>query len=199
MHRFIAVGLVLGVALIGVLPAIAETEEGIKVHGHWKIEVLEPDGTTVRVTEFDNALVVPDGQGFLALALGGMTVGGYRIILENGSGAGPCDDGSGGASECRLTESGSNWMAMGAAHSTNLVTDVSSGVLTIGSSVTADYSDAVAEVTLQSKLCVGTSPAVCVGAVASMPVLNFTRTTLPSPVAVDAGQIIQVTVTISFS
>ncbi len=37
--------------------------EGIKVHGHWTIEVREPDGTLVSRTEFENALAPDMGQG----------------------------------------------------------------------------------------------------------------------------------------
>jgi len=201
MHRFVAVGLALGVVLVGVFPAASETEEGINVHGHWKIEVLKPDRTSVSVTEVDNALVIPDGQQFLALSLATFgTIGSYRIVLENGSGAGPCDDGSGGDTQCLLTEAGSNWMGMGAPHSTNLVIGTASTVMTIESSVTADHADTVAKVSLQTKVCTpGTSADACLGAVASYPLIPFTQTTLSSPVPVDAGQIIQVTVTISFS
>ena len=32
------------------------TQEGIKVHGHWTIEVRNPDGKVVTHTEFENAL-----------------------------------------------------------------------------------------------------------------------------------------------
>ena len=43
-----------------------ETQEGIKVHGHWTIEVSDPDGTLVERREFDNAL--HEEYGALALA-----------------------------------------------------------------------------------------------------------------------------------
>ena len=33
------------------------TQEGIKVHGHWTIEVRNPDGKVVTHTEFENVLV----------------------------------------------------------------------------------------------------------------------------------------------
>ena len=43
-----------------------ETQEGIKVHGHWTIEVSDPDGTLVEHREFDNAL--HEEYGAIALA-----------------------------------------------------------------------------------------------------------------------------------
>ena len=39
----------------GAAPGGGSTE-GIKVHGHWTIEVRDPDGSLVSRTEFDNAL-----------------------------------------------------------------------------------------------------------------------------------------------
>ena len=42
------------------------TQEGIKVHGHWTIEVSDPDGTLVEHREFDNAL--HEEYGAIALA-----------------------------------------------------------------------------------------------------------------------------------
>ena len=41
------------------------TQEGIKVHGHWVIEVRNPDGGLVERREFDNALA-PGGPQLLA-------------------------------------------------------------------------------------------------------------------------------------
>jgi hypothetical protein len=61
--------------------------EGIKVHGHWTIEVREPDGTLVSHGEFENALAPDSGIGsgaqFLssvlarAVSVGSWSVGVY--------------------------------------------------------------------------------------------------------------------------
>jgi hypothetical protein len=67
--------------------------EGIKVHGHWTIEVRNPDGKLVSHTEFENALVQPQGaQALVDMLLGYAVPGGYEILLSNGTGAlnGPC-------------------------------------------------------------------------------------------------------------
>jgi hypothetical protein len=58
--------------------------EGIKVHGHWTIEVRNPDGRLVSHTEFENALVQPNGAQLMAGMLAGNLVpGGYRIDLAS--------------------------------------------------------------------------------------------------------------------
>ncbi|MEA3511148.1 MAG: hypothetical protein U9R51_06910 [Actinomycetota bacterium] len=50
------------------------TSEGIQVHGHWTIEVRNPDGSLDEHIEFDNALEA-DGARLLAeLLAGGLTV-----------------------------------------------------------------------------------------------------------------------------
>ncbi|MBC8273346.1 MAG: hypothetical protein H8E40_00025 [Chloroflexi bacterium] len=55
------------------------TQEGIKVHGHWTIEVSDPDGTLVERREFDNAFV---DSGILARLLARQrTVAFWRIKL----------------------------------------------------------------------------------------------------------------------
>ncbi len=69
--------------------------EGIKVHGHWTIEVKNPDGRLVSHTEFENALVQPSGAATLAQTLLGKIVpGGYLVTLAGSnsqfSPPGPC-------------------------------------------------------------------------------------------------------------
>jgi hypothetical protein len=55
-------------------PVVADEETaktsdsgGIKVHGHWKMVVHDPDGSLVKQIEFENSLVTPN-QGDLSLA-----------------------------------------------------------------------------------------------------------------------------------
>ena len=66
--------------------------EGIKVHGHWTIEVKNPDGKLVSHTEFENALVQPEGaQNLVNLLLGSFVSGGYMIYVASGPvTVGPC-------------------------------------------------------------------------------------------------------------
>jgi hypothetical protein len=49
--------------------------EGIKVHGHWKFVVHDPDGKLVSTREFENSLVTPSGGDFvLSMLLAGQGV-----------------------------------------------------------------------------------------------------------------------------
>lgn len=63
-------------------PPARGTPEGIKVHGHWTIEVKNPDGKVVTHREFENSLVSPNGGQFLAgVLVGSITVGNWYIEL----------------------------------------------------------------------------------------------------------------------
>ena len=82
--------------------------EGIKVHGHWTIEVKNPDGTVATHREFENSLVQPLGANMLEnLLLGVYTPRSYEVDLLgtvpsqtppdtnppclNGTGVSPCE------------------------------------------------------------------------------------------------------------
>jgi hypothetical protein len=57
--------------------------EGIKVHGHWKIVIKNPDGTVDSTTEFENSLVTPGGGDLvLASLLSGTSAMGSWIMFE---------------------------------------------------------------------------------------------------------------------
>jgi hypothetical protein len=60
--------------------------EGIKVHGHWVLDVRNPDGTLASRKEFENALLTIPGEGSSALATllaGGAAVGGWYVALAS--------------------------------------------------------------------------------------------------------------------
>jgi len=74
-------------------PPAKGQSEGIHVHGHWTIEVHNPDGKLFSHTEFENALVQPAGAETLALQiLGYLPTGGYLVNLADStrSHIGPC-------------------------------------------------------------------------------------------------------------
>ena len=80
-------------ALPAVKPPAKGQHEGITVHGHWTIEVRNPDGKLVSHTEFENALVQPSGAETLALLLlDYLPTGGYIVHLadSNRGQTGPC-------------------------------------------------------------------------------------------------------------
>ncbi|MGC2832601.1 MAG: hypothetical protein WB994_23420 [Candidatus Acidiferrum sp.] len=58
--------------------------EGIKVHGHWTIEVKNPDGTVVTHREFENS-IQPTGAAYLAALLSGNNSSGGLSITLNGA------------------------------------------------------------------------------------------------------------------
>ncbi len=166
--------------------------EGIKVHGHWVIEVRNPDGTLASRREFDNALSL---QGAINLGniLGrSQTVGKWRLGL-NGAPS-PCN------TQCIIGES-----ADGGAESTlfkTLTVLPPSGnqgaPLKLSGTFTAQSPGNINTVSAD--------PGACGGNIApdSCNVVGFlgnpmTSTTLANPQSVVAGQQVQVTVTLSFS
>jgi hypothetical protein len=57
--------------------------EGIKLHGHWSIDVKNPDGTLVKHSDFENQLQY-DGTQYLTALISGWGVGGdYAIYFTN--------------------------------------------------------------------------------------------------------------------
>jgi hypothetical protein len=66
---------------------------GIKVHGHWVIDVKNPDGTVVQHRDFENSLATNNSLAFL---LSGQAVaGGWEVDLADSSGvSSPCGVGA---------------------------------------------------------------------------------------------------------
>jgi len=64
--------------------------EGIKVHGHWTIEVRNPNGKLLSHTEFENSLYSPGTTGYpYAFLVRGYSVGEWGILLGSSSSS-PC-------------------------------------------------------------------------------------------------------------
>jgi hypothetical protein len=61
-------------------------KEGIKVHGHWTIDVRNPDGTLATHNEFENALT-PGGANILATEMGGFWAvdASWQVLLLSNS------------------------------------------------------------------------------------------------------------------
>lgn len=172
-------------------------KEGIKVHGHWTIEVRNPDGTLIARREFENALT-PEGATTLALVLGLKNMfGEWGITLKGDTNANqPCafqDLGSGQLVPipCLITPP-------------DLQVDVpSSGQnankLVITGQTTAKRDGNISAVETSVGRCDLNAPS-CSGKG-----VRFTATPLrdatgqPTTLPLTAGRIIQVTVLISFS
>ena len=169
--------------------------EGIKVHGHWTVVVRNPDGTQVGRHEFENALDIA-GRALLPAFLGRrLTPGSWTIKVWDG--LCPAEY---GAEQCRIVESSSN-LAASATTFTNLVLGLpphgTPGEVSLSGSFTAANAGHVTRVATGLGSCVGTwAPAACTE---NFPAAIFSSTVLTTPIPVQQGQIVQVTVLISFS
>ena len=180
--------------------------EGIKVHGHWIIDVRNPDGKLVKHLEFENALM-PGGGNALARFLGrAQTVGAWEIELSNFPASGsPFGTGSGLSGSGWIVESTSSRSESispyGTVSKTLSITSPAfsintAGSLVLGGNVAAVLTGSFSSVATWNRFCSQTtSPADCVG---NTNIALFTATPI-APVNLSAGQIVQVTVTISFS
>ena len=173
--------------------------EGIKVHGHWTIEVRSADGSLVERREFDNALTSQGGGTLTRVLTRSASIGAWGILLSSSGGTHPCIQ-SASPAPCLVRESvagGGLTSWPGVTHFTTLTvgTDppVSTVILQGTAIVEADGIIDVVESISCTAMPPSVDPAVCNnGSV-------FTSQTLPSPVAVTAGQQVLITVQISFS
>ena len=169
-------------------------QEGIKVHGHWIIDIRNPDGTLATHREFENSLTTTGAAG-LSSSLGRTGVIGLWYIVVQG---GLCPAGGGGGA-CLLVEATETLVAANF-YKTLVVSAPTSGVyngdLVLSGNFTAPVSGAVSQVFTEFDFCAsGTLPANCTASVASAIPL-FTAANYSQ--AIIAGQFVQVTVVISF-
>lgn len=175
--------------------------EGIQIHGHWTIEVLEPDGSLVSRREFDNELVA-QGTLMLSQLLGRTkTAGVWRIQLQGPTGeTGPCQPNPSIVVPCVITETNSS--ATDGPHvSRDLQLTQPVGIgdpLVLQGGITALVDSDISTVTTLMELCDGTvSAATCTSTGGSSGASFFTFTA-PSPaIPVLNGQGINVSVEIS--
>lgn len=181
-------------------PSGDASHQGIKVHGHWTIEVRNPDGAMVRHVEFENSLTLAGAPVFPALLSRGAVPGGWTINLSGPVG-GLCHSGgiSNPVSTCLLAE---NSVALGPPD----------GFLTVGTS--GSFSE---KLTLSGSVMgvpsAGTITTVASGLV-TCPATMTPSTCLTTPgffnsftaatptggvVSIAGGQVVSVTVVFSFS
>jgi hypothetical protein len=172
------------------------SHEGIKVHGYWTIEVHNPDGSLVRHVEFENSLVATGGPALVAVLSQQATMGIWYVQLIPSAG-----------SALPIFELGGSPTAPGV--SNNLVVNNGGTNLTLSGSVTTASAVQIATVQTLLFTCAATAAASnCgaggIGGSTSNPTLFgnkpvvFTQTN-PPPVSVQNGQIVQISVVISFS
>jgi hypothetical protein len=183
------------------------TQEGIKVHGHWKIEIFNPDGTRASVHEFDNALTIAGKEVLVRILGGSRNVGAWRIRLHNrntevspcenliAGGYGSCYIGDDTASYGSTNDTLTNSWDLSVSEVLDSVNRVYKVVLT--GSVEAGYDSNIVWVDTQITVCDEAQTTDCRLNPGFMH--TFTNTELSSPPSVVIGQLIQVTVEISFS
>ncbi len=198
--------------------------EGIQVHGHWTIEVRNPDGKLVSHTEFENALASNGGASLLAgLLTGTVTPGSWFVYLASDtSGDGAivfAEPSSTAASACQaniekqypyqvcydaLTVTGSQLASGGTALTGNTVTFTGSAVLS-----SSAFAETIAWVETAQYVCSpSNSPSTCFDVAAGnegAPSVPLTARNLgdgvdsdPPSVQVSPGQAVSVSVVISF-
>lgn len=168
-------------------------QEGIRVHGHWTIEIRNPDGTVVTRREFENALI---GGPTLANILARVSsVSHWAVQISRVSGSPfPC-----GSTVCFITEAGSGFSPAGGAVFKNLTLTRSTSKLTLSGNATASANSEVSLVRTNLLTCdAKVAPASpCTNAVSLGSLI--TQKDLNPVIPVSTGQQIQVTVEISFS
>jgi hypothetical protein len=190
--------------------------QGIKIHGHWKIDIKNPDGSRASTTEFENSMI--DGGELLAYLLQGQTVVGLtEVTLSSDTNTGLC-----GSGQCVLwTPAAESQMpTCGSGCSFNLATSVPNPTnsatgykfsLVLSGTIPAPANGTITGVSTQFHTCIAVdetyyTPVGCQqyplgagfsGDPSSTNGQAFTGT--GTNVVVNAGQTISVTVTFSFS
>jgi len=195
--------------------------EGVKVHGHWNIAVKNPNGTLVETRDFENSLASNGGLLLVGTLSGYIVPGDWMIVLGAASGNGPCINGYQfcgvvhnlntlpASGYCGIYYCSGSTLTYGYNFGTNSTGPYS---IVLSGQITSNETGSVGVVYTLLSGCGNpggnpspsaletTAPSACVANnVATAYSTVFTQTTLSSPVAVTSGQIIQVTVTITFS
>lgn len=177
--------------------------EGIKVHGHWTIEVRNPDGKLVTHREFENSLTLglQEGSSLLTGLLGRAQVtGSWEIILATNGGSMHIDEPN------TTLSSVCNFAACGPNLSVVAGTAVSPGVLTFTGFVSVPAGQTSISIVETNNL--ACNPTVLPSACLTTPIegINngtstdflFTQANLSPAITITPGQVVQVTVNISF-
>ncbi len=159
--------------------------EGVQVHGHWKIEVQNPDGSLSDRREFENAF---NGHNTLIEILRGRSsVGGWAISF--GGSPVPCS----GTEGCFITEADSR---RGNFHT--LTVERLGDTIQLRGSATANRDGSIVGVQTVLQRCASTfAPVDCRTTASGFG--GFTSTSISPAVSLVSGQQVLVEVTISFS
>lgn len=175
--------------VLGFITSAHADNEGIKVHGNWQFDIYNKDGSFDRKVEFENALVNDGGDLLASLLTSTDAMGYWNVLLHSPSSI--CEN---NAPPCEM-EDGRN----GNFHEYELeINKVNASVQLTGNVII--FSDGqITAVETEIQPCNGPStPTSC--SPFAFTYKTFTYKDLSSsPVAVQAGQTVNVKVTISFS
>lgn len=176
-------------------PAGAQSE-GVQVHGHWTIEVRNPDGSLANRQEFDNALTAAGGLALANVLTRNDTVGPWMIRLSGPDS--PWYE-SGGPANGLINEPGWGCSSYNYCSATLTVTLVPwPPKMVLRGNITASQNGNINRVETMLWLCNNTlSPSTC-GHADMAHIFLFTATDLPTLQAVLTDQQILVEVDISF-
>lgn len=172
-------------------------QEGIRVHGHWSIVIKNADGSVASRHEFENALIGSGSDMLAQLLARSESTGGWGIsVVPSTPGGSSC----GGNLPCVVIEAG-----------------IATGVISVSSNLTVAYTPNPSRTTLQGSYQATSagdiaqvstllgacppslSPSSCPGASNNSGQAGFSSRTLTTPIPVQSGQIVQLTVTFTFS
>jgi hypothetical protein len=165
---------------------------GVKVHGHWTLQVRTPAGRVVRTYRFHNDLFLPFAAGELTTNLiGSGTNGPWQVLLTGSPQA--CLNGN----SCGISEPGAEPAGFQGHNTYNLTKTTISGGFRLRGSVVADQAGSIGNVHTYLSHCQKTvAPADCHG---DNGWSRITQRVLPALVPVEAGQQVLATVDITFS
>lgn len=195
--------------------------QSLKMHGHWIIDIKDPDGTLRQHHEFENSIQY-DGQNYLVGLMSGYGAAGPWEIYFSSVGAvaatSPCDTGT--FPYCAIVYSTATQPGLFVCSglytcAQNLTITPTFGVgptLTLSGSIAATQAGSIGFVGTGLSACGGAAgangyptaistitPTQCYASTTSSFSGTGTSTTLGSPISVAKGQIMQVTVVLSFS
>jgi hypothetical protein len=167
--------------------------ENIEVHGHWTIEVRNPDGQTAEYLEFEN-LYTPVSNFLPRVLSREYTLGSYIVRLSGPED--PCLNGSGERFACYVVEP--EFPLMSSYNHHNLTVGIQDHSVVLNGHAIAQIDGPINEVATLNSLCEGdtTPSAVCVTEAHGGS--WFTEKSLADPISIVEGQQVLVTVELSF-
>jgi hypothetical protein len=170
--------------------------EGIKVHGHWVIEVFNPDGSKAARHEFENSLAASGSQTLAGVLARTSTPARFSLFLH----AVPPDVSPWPGADGFIVDAAAVPAQGTGPHTfptlTTQLTGSNSNQILIKGTATAVSQGVIDEVLTMLDFC---SPSVAPSACNAPSTTNFFTGATPPQIPLAAGQIVQVTVTISFS